>query len=131
MYVQPSPDCCRIISITTQQNVQQTNRYRAWPATFKTFLQDFKASPADSITHALGGMNIEEEDLDDEYDFMDEDNEDEERRRQERANRKKPYHKYKNLMQQLANRDIDEVLIELDDIAQVCAASASIDDHTC
>lgn len=94
-------------------------------ATFKTFLQDFKASPADSITHALGGMNIEEEDLDDEYDFMDDDNEDEDRRRQERANRKKPYHKYKDLMQQLANRDIDEVLIELDDIAQVCMASSA------
>ncbi|KAG8165019.1 hypothetical protein KVR01_005294 [Diaporthe batatas] len=92
--------------------------YEAQLSTFKTFLEDFKASPADSIAHALGGMNIEEEDLDDEYDFMDEDDEDEQRRRQERANRKKPYHKYKDLMQQLANRDIDEVLIELDDIAQ-------------
>lgn len=92
--------------------------YEAQLSTFKTFLRDFKASPADSITHALGGMNIEEEDLDDEYDFMDDDDEDEDRRRQERANRKKPYHKYKDLMQQLANRDIDEVLIELDDIAQ-------------
>lgn len=70
-------------------------------------------------------MNIEEEELDDEYDFMDEDDESEERRRQERANRKKPYHKYKDLMQQLANRNIDEVLIELDDIAQVCTASRS------
>lgn len=125
MYVQPCPECRRIINI----GVQQTDRYRAWPATFKSFLQDFKASPADSITHALGGMNIEEEDLDDEYDFMDEDNEDEDRRRQERANRKKPYHKYKDLMQQLANRDIDEVLIELDDIAQVCTASTSIYGH--
>lgn len=122
MYVQPCSDCRRIVDMSIPQNIRQTDRYRAWPATFKTFLQDFKASPADSITHALGGMNIEEEDLDDEYDFMDEDNEDEERRRQERADRKKPYHKYKDLMQQLANRDIDEVLIELDDIAQVCTA---------
>lgn len=102
--------------------MQHTDIYSLRPATFKTFLQDFKASPADSITHALGGMNIEEEDLDDEYDFMDDDDEGEERRRQERANRKKPYHKYKDLMQQLANRDIDEVLIELDDISQVCTA---------
>lgn len=125
--MQPCPDCCRIIKFVWYQ----TDKYRVRPATFKTFLQDFKASPADSITHALGGMNIEEEDLDDEYDFMDEDNEDEERRRQERANRKKPYHKYKDLMQQLANRDIDEVLIELDDIAQVCTASTSTNGHTC
>ncbi|KAI3395424.1 hypothetical protein diail_1353 [Diaporthe ilicicola] len=92
--------------------------YEAQLSTFKTFLQDFKASPADSITHALGGMNIEEEDLDDEYDFMDDDDEDEDRRRQEKADRKKPYHKYKDLMQQLANRNIDEVLVELDDLVQ-------------
>ena len=76
-------------------------------------------------------MNIEEEDLDDEYDFMDEDDEADERRRQDRANRKNPYHKYKDLMQELANRDIDEVLIELDDIAQVCTAFTSIYCHMC
>ncbi|ROV97225.1 hypothetical protein VSDG_04736 [Cytospora chrysosperma] len=38
--------------------------------------------------------------------------------RQERADRKKPYHKYKDLMQQLADRKIDEVLVDLDDVAQ-------------
>lgn len=82
-------------------------------------MDDFKASPTESITHALGNIDIAEDDLDDEYDFMDEDDEEEERRRQERADKKKPYHKYKDIMRQLANRKIDEVLIELDDIAQV------------
>lgn len=64
-------------------------------------------------------MDIAEDELDDEYDFMDDDNDEEERHRQERADRKKPYHKYKDLMQQLANRKIDEVLVDLDDVAQV------------
>ncbi|KUI57565.1 DNA replication licensing factor mcm7 [Cytospora mali] len=66
--------------------------YEAQLSAFKTFLQDFKASPADSLTHALGGMDIAEDE--------------------------KPYHKYKDLMQQLANRKIDEVLVDLDDVAQ-------------
>lgn len=87
---------------------------------FKTFLQDFKASPAESITHALGNIDIGEDDLSDEYDFMDEDDEEEEeRRRQQKAEKKKPYHKYKNMMRELADRKIEEVLIDLDDVAQV------------
>lgn len=51
------------------------------------------------------------------------DNEDEERRRQQRADRKKPYHKYRDLMRQLADRKINEVLVELDDISQACLFS--------
>lgn len=108
MYVQPRADS-RTGTMTDSVS----------PAAFKTFLQDFKASPADSLTHALGGMDIAEDELDDEYDFMDDDNDDEELQRQERADRKKPYHKYKDLMQQLADRKIDEVLVDLDDVAQV------------
>ncbi|KAF3762564.1 MCM-domain-containing protein [Cryphonectria parasitica EP155] len=92
--------------------------YEAQLTAFKTFLQDFKASPAESITHALGNIDIGEDDLDDEYDFMDEDDEEEERRRQERANKKKPHHKYRDMMRQLADRKIDEVLVDLDDVAQ-------------
>lgn len=50
---------------------------------------------------------------------MDEDDEDENRRRQASAASKQPYHKYKDIMRQLADRKIDEVLIELDDLQQV------------
>lgn len=82
-------------------------------------MQDFKASPSETITHALGNISIGEDDLDDEYDFMDEDDEQEERRRRERADRKKPYHKYRDIMRQLADRKIGEVLVDLDDIVQV------------
>lgn len=80
-------------------------------------MQDFKASPTDTITHALGNINIGEDDLDDEYDFMDDDDQDEDR--QENGNRKKPYHKYRDMMRQLADRKIEEVLVDLDDLTQV------------
>lgn len=80
-------------------------------------MQDFKASPADTITHALGNINIGEDDLDDEYDFMDDDDQDEDR--QGNGNRKKPYHKYRDMMRQLADRKIEEVLVDLDDLTQV------------
>lgn len=86
---------------------------------FKTFLQDFKASPAEALTHALGNIDIGGNDTDDEYDFMDEDDEDENRRRQASVASKQPYHKYRDIMRQLADRKIDEVLIDLDDLQQV------------
>lgn len=54
---------------------------------------------------------------------MDEDDEAHERRRRERATSKQPQHKYADMMQKLADRSIDEVLIELDDVAAVCPSS--------
>lgn len=51
---------------------------------------------------------------------MDQDDESHERRRKERATSKLPKHKYADIMQKLADRSIDEVLIELDDVAAVC-----------
>lgn len=89
------------------------------PGAFKTFLQDFKASPDEALTYALANVDIGGNDTEDEYDFMDEDDEDT-RRRAEREAKKQPYHKYKDVMRQLADRKIDEVLIELDDLQQVC-----------
>lgn len=53
---------------------------------------------------------------------MDEDDEAHQRRMQEKARRRAPQHKYRDMLQQLANRKIDEVCIELDDLAAVCSA---------
>lgn len=53
---------------------------------------------------------------------MDEDDEAHQRRMQEKARRRAPQHKYRDMLQQLANRKIDEVCIELDDLAAVCNA---------
>lgn len=85
---------------------------------FESFLEEFKTSPEQAITHALGNINIDADDLSDEYDFMD-DEEGEERRVQERARSRLPQYKYKDMLQKLADRDIDEVVVDLDDLATV------------
>ncbi|KAK3329751.1 MCM2/3/5 family-domain-containing protein [Apodospora peruviana] len=90
--------------------------YTAQQSAFEDFLQEFKTSPEQAITHALGNINIDEDDLSDEYDFMDEDDEAQERRRQEKARRRSPHHKYKEMLQDLADRKVNEVVIDLDDL---------------
>ncbi|KAI0877577.1 DNA replication licensing factor mcm7 [Hypoxylon argillaceum] len=89
--------------------------YEAQQAAFEDFLQKFKTSPEETLTHAIGQISIDEDDLSDEYDFMDEDEAPEQRRKQKAAS-KQPRQKYADMMQKLADRSLDEVLIELDDI---------------
>ncbi|KAI1502432.1 DNA replication licensing factor mcm7 [Biscogniauxia marginata] len=91
--------------------------YEAQQAAFEEFLGNFKTSPEQALTHAIGQINIDEDDLSDEYDFMDEDDNARDQRRREKAASKLPKHKYADMMQKLADRSIDEVLIELDDVA--------------
>ncbi|TVY22524.1 DNA replication licensing factor [Lachnellula hyalina] len=88
-------------------------------AAFEEFLQTFKTSPAASITHALGDMNIDEDDLSDEYDFMDEDDDEgQTSRRQARSQAKMPKLKYLDLLQKVADRYEEEITIDLDDLAK-------------
>lgn len=91
------------------------------PAAFEDFLQNFKTSPTTSISHALGGMNIDEDDLSDEYDFMDEDDEGQDGRRRTRsqAQTKTPKLKYMDLLHKIADRQEEEVTIDLDDVEAV------------
>lgn len=67
----------------------------------------------------MGNVTIDEDDLSDEYDFMDEDDETGEHRRQQKEQRRSPQHKYKQFLQELANRTADEIVIDLDDLATV------------
>ncbi|KAJ3525040.1 hypothetical protein NM208_g11812 [Fusarium decemcellulare] len=83
---------------------------------FQEFLTGFKTSPEQTITTALGNITIGEDDLDDEYDFMDEDDQEGGRRQQDKRSRA-PQYKYKDMLQQLADRVIDEATIDLDDLA--------------
>lgn len=92
---------------------------KSYAAAFESFLKDFKTSPEHTLTTALGNITIDEDELSDDYDFMDEDEQTRERRQQERAKRKTPQHKYNDMLQLLANRKIDEFAIDLDDIATV------------
>ncbi|KAL2016529.1 hypothetical protein VTK56DRAFT_3423 [Thermocarpiscus australiensis] len=90
--------------------------YAAQQAAFENFLSDFKTSPEQTITTALGNITIDEDDLSDDYDFMDQDDEAHQRRQQEKARRRTPQHKYKDMLQELADRKINEVVIDLDDL---------------
>lgn len=90
--------------------------YEAQQTAFEDFLDKFKTSPEQTLTHAIGQINIDEDDLSDDDDLMDEDDGSHERRRREKAASKQPNHKYADIMQKLADRSIDEVLIELDDL---------------
>lgn len=68
----------------------------------------------------MGNISIDEDDLSDEYDFMDDDDAQEQRRRQ-RAQRRVPQHKYVDILQELADRKTDEIEVDLDDLYNVRA----------
>nr|UWK20602.1 DNA replication licensing factor [Trichoderma rubi] len=90
--------------------------YESQQSAFESFLKDFKTSPEQILTTALGNITIDEDELSDDYDFMDEDEQTRERRQQERAKRKTPQLKYNDMLQLLADRKIDEFAIDLDDL---------------
>ena len=83
---------------------------------FEEFLTQFKCSPEQAITDGLGKINIDEDDLSDNDDLMNEDDGARARRRRERS---VPQHKYKKLLQKLANREITDLVIDLDDLESV------------
>lgn len=65
-------------------------------------------------------MNIDEDHLSDEYDFIDdEDEEGENARREARLESREPKLKYMELLQKIADRYEDEITVDLDDIAKV------------
>lgn len=82
-------------------------------------MRDFKTSPEQTITTALGNITIDEDELSDEYDFMDEDEQAGGRRRNDKERRRPPQHKYKEMLQKLADRTIIEATIDLDDLVTV------------
>nr|UWK20590.1 DNA replication licensing factor [Trichoderma calamagrostidis] len=90
--------------------------YETQQSAFESFLKDFKTSPEHTLTTALGNITIDEDELSDDYDFMDEDEQARDRRQQEKAKRKTPQLKYNDMLQLLADRKIDEFPIDLDDL---------------
>ncbi|EKJ77032.1 hypothetical protein NXS19_012177 [Fusarium pseudograminearum] len=81
---------------------------------FQEFLTGFKTSPEQTITTALGNITIGEDDFED--DLMDEDGQDVNQGQQAKE-RRSPQYKYKNMLQQLSDRTIDEATIDLDDLS--------------
>jgi DNA replication licensing factor MCM7 len=91
-------------------------------AAFEDFLQSFKTAPktAASAAEALLGMHIDDDDLSDDYDFMDDDDGSaQEARRARKEKARLPQKKYMDLLQNVANRAEKNITIELDDLAVV------------
>ncbi len=86
-------------------------------------MKHFKSSQSpttSSATNALQDLNIDEDDLSDDYDFMDDVADDS--RVQERLSRKQAQlqkKKYMEILQRVADRLESEITIELDDLAVV------------
>jgi DNA replication licensing factor MCM7 len=85
-----------------------------------TFKESASASET-AATSALENLNINEDDISDDYDFM-EDAEDESNgtRRGRGARNRDPKKKYMEILQKIADRQLSEICIELDDLDTVC-----------
>jgi DNA replication licensing factor MCM7 len=97
--------------------------YSAQLSGFKDFLQGFKTFQSSSeaaATEALEDLNIDDGQTSDEYDFMDDVDETNGNARGARRHRE-PKLKYMQILQDIANRDKSNILIELDDLAIVSA----------
>jgi DNA replication licensing factor MCM7 len=98
---------------------------------FEGFLQTFKTSPTSALASALDGMNIDEDDFSDEYDFMDDDEEEgQNARRRTKMQAKEPKLKYSDLLQKVADRYEDEITIDLDDLAKVRRTASTLHQQT-
>ena len=90
-------------------------------AAFEDFLTNYKLTATDSgqlAADALQDLNLEEDGLSDEYDFMDEvgNGKDSRPRGGQYPAAKR---KYMDMLQKVADRELNEVTIELDDLDNV------------
>ena len=88
------------------------------PDAFEIFLKTFKSSAPSDATSALQNLNIDEDVNSEDYDFLDDmsDGPENERRRMEQRH---PKLKYLELLQRVANRREQHVIVELDDLEEV------------
>lgn len=90
---------------------------------FKDFLKHFKtleSASASAATEAIQDLNLDEDGTSDEYDFMDDADESGAQSRGARRN-KEPKLKYMQMLQDVADRERPDILIELDDLITVGA----------
>lgn len=89
---------------------------------FEDFLSSYKSTVSTediSATDALQDLNIDDG-LSDEYDFMEDARDGEDKEKNSRSRKfADPKRKYVNMLQQVADRRISEVTIELDDLENV------------
>ncbi|KAL3457372.1 MCM2/3/5 family-domain-containing protein [Aspergillus heterothallicus] len=86
---------------------------------FKDFLKHFKSSEsasASAATEAIEDLHIDEDGTSDEYDFMDDVNESGAQSRGTRRRNREQKLKYMQMLQDVADRERADILIELDDL---------------
>lgn len=97
--------------------------YGAQLNVFKDFLQYFKTTESASesaATEAFEDLHIDGDRTSDEYDFMDDvENEGGAQRSETGRARREPKLKYMQMLQDVADRERTNILIELDDLATV------------
>ncbi|KAL3475809.1 MCM2/3/5 family-domain-containing protein [Aspergillus californicus] len=87
---------------------------------FKDFLQHFKSFEsvsASAAAEAIEDLRLDEDGTSDEYDFMDDADESGAQGRGARRRQREPKLKYIQMLQDVADRERSDVLIELDDLA--------------
>lgn len=85
---------------------------------FESFLTTYESTTPDLTTDALENLNIEEEEFSDEYVMVDNERDGQKGvQRPDQPGRSKK--KYMEMLQQVADRQISEVMIELDDLENV------------
>lgn len=87
---------------------------------FKDFLKGFKTFQSSSeaaATEALEDLNIDDGQTSDEYDFMDDVDETNGANARGARRQREPKLKYMQILQDIANRDTSNILIELDDLS--------------
>ena len=83
---------------------------------FSDFLEKFETSKtsSDAAAEAIDGLHLDGDHTSDEYDFMD-DVADEDRTRSRRRSKRK----YVDMLQEVANRERQNIVVELDDLQEV------------
>ena len=102
--------------------------YTAQLNAFKDFLQHFKTFESASelaATEPIEDLHIDGDDTSDEYDFMD-DAEGENGEQRASRRRREPKHKYMQMLQDIADRERTNILIELDDLLTVSNPCSSV-----
>ena len=107
----------------TLRPLHQPNTKLDPPGAFEEFLSTYESSNSDVdavTTDALEGLNIDEDGISDEYVMVDDDgNGNGNGSAQRRAQYGNPKKKYMHMLQRVADRQISEVTIELDDLQNV------------
>ncbi|KAI9700589.1 MAG: Mcm2-7 hexameric complex component [Bogoriella megaspora] len=86
-------------------------------AAFEDFFTSFKGKSSSETTNALNNLHLDEDGLSDEYDFMDDADEANGARRRD-VSRGGTQRKYMKVLQGVADRNVSQVLVELDDLEE-------------